>query len=332
MLRESDIRNEKHREGMNAASERDLKNLLSYRHQFVHVNCPACDVDNSIPAFTKDTLAFVKCQECETVYMTPRPTPSILSRFYAESENYSYWNKYVFPDSEASRRKNICRPRVKRILELTRRLSSPKDLLVEIGAGFGTFCQEAHETGEFSRVIAVEPSRDLANTCRAKGLEVIEKTVEDIRDSLFKASIVVSFEVIEHLYDPGKFVECCNECLQIGGLLVLTCPNIKGFDVQTLGILSDTIDKEHLNYFHPASIARLVERHNFEVIETSTPGQLDAELVRKKVLNGDLCLGNQHFLRQVLIDEWDSVGQAFQTFLADNALSSHLWLVARKYR
>jgi hypothetical protein len=61
----------------------------------------------------------------------------------------------------------------------------------------------------------------------------------------------------------------------------------------------------------------------------STPGKLDAELVRKAVLRGNLDLEAQPFLQTVLVDRWDELGEPFQQFLAASKLSSHLWLVAR---
>ena len=65
-------------------------------------------------------------------------------------------------------------------------------------------------------------------------------------------------------------------------------------------------------------------------MEVLTPGKLDAELVRKKILTGELDVSLQPFLNQILVDEWERVGDSLQQFLADNMLSSHMWLVARK--
>ena len=93
---------------------------------------------------------------------------------------------------------------------------------------------------------------------------------------------------------------------------------------------SDTVDVEHLNYFHPASLSILLQTSGFEVLEALTPGKLDAELVRKKVLAGDVDISTQPFLQQVLLEGWDSLSVPFQQFLANNRLSSHMWLVARK--
>ena len=114
------------------------------------------------------------------------------------------------------------------------------------------------------------------------------------------------------------------------GILVLTCPNFEGFDTLVLKELSDTIDHEHLNYFNPRSISLLLRKIGFEIIEISTPGKLDAELVRKKALNKKINLDNQLFLKTILIDEWERLGAKFQNFISENLLSSHLWIVSQK--
>ena len=137
--------------------------------------------------------------------------------------------------------------------------------------------------------------------------------------------------MIEHLYCPKDFLVSCKRVLPSGGLLILTTPNIKGFDLLVSGKDAQNVDgPNHLNYFHPKSLSCLLQQIGFEVIEVLTPGKLDAELVRKKILNGGLDVSNQPFLKQVLIDNWETAGEAFQQFLADNKLSSHMWIVAKK--
>jgi SAM-dependent methyltransferase len=141
--------------------------------------------------------------------------------------------------------------------------------------------------------------------------------------------VVTSFEVIEHLFSPRAFLEKCLSLLPPGGIYVVTCPNVKGFDITVLGDRSMPVDTEHLNYMHPRSLGHLLETVGFEVLESQTPGRLDAELVRKGALAGDVDLDEQPFLREVLIEEWDRLGEPFQDFLAESGLSSHMWLVAR---
>ena len=65
-------------------------------------------------------------------------------------------------------------------------------------------------------------------------------------------------------------------------------------------------------------------------IETQTPGRLDAELVRKKILTGEFDIQAHEFLAILLVERWEELGTVFQDFLQDHQLSSHQWLVARK--
>lgn len=330
ILRETDIRPDYLMQGQAERFAADVRRLLRHKAEFVRVLCPACGSDEARPAFEKYDLTYVACSRCETIYTNPRPTPAILERYYATSENYAYWNKYIFPASENVRREKIFRPRAERLVEICRRHDVATRVLLEVGAGFGTFCEEIQRRGLFQQVLAVEPTPDLAETCRRRGLHVIERPIEHVHLQRDLVNVIASFETIEHLFSPRDFLCHCAAVLSPGGLIIVTCPNIKGFDLVVLRDVSDMVDVEHLNYFHPASLAHLMTECGFEVVETLTPGQLDAELVRNKIIAGEFSLAAQPFLQQVLIDGWERLGYAFQRFLAENQLSSHMWLVARK--
>ena len=330
VLREAEIRPEHLMQGQAERFAADICRLLQHKDKFVHVPCPACGSENAYKAFEKYELTYVVCSECATMYMNPRPTPPILEMYYAMSQNYAYWNKYIFPASESARRKKIFRPRAERLADICKHYNIQTDIFLEVGAGFGIFCEEVQRTGLFRRVIGVEPTHDLAETCRQKGIEVIEKPIEQIRFEHQAINIIASFEVMEHLFSPQDFICSCASLLAPGGLIVITCPNVRGFDLVVLQEVSDTVDVEHLNYFHTTSLSHLLTKCSFEVLEAFTPGKLDAELVRNKALASKFDLSGQPFLRQLLIDEWERVGGAFQKFLMENGLSSHMWIVARR--
>lgn len=322
VMREAEIHPDALLEGQRKAFASDIAWLARQEESFVEVLCPACNSDNWVKRFDKYGQTFVLCLDCETVYMNPRPRPETLSAYYKRSENYRYWNEHIFPASEKARRSKIFRPRAKRIERLYEQKSG--GILLEIGAGFGTFCEEINRLGVFNRVIALEPVPELAQTCRSKGLEVVEKTIEDFGSIGEEVDAIVGFELIEHLFSPYECLVKCADLLSDNGLLALTCPNIKGFDIALLQSLSDAVDVEHLNYFNPESLVYLVRRCGFEVLEIETPGKLDVEIVRKQIELGKLTL--PPFFEDML---WDK-GDAFQRFLAENKLSSHMWLVASK--
>lgn len=307
----------------------DVKKLLKHRDEFIEIFCPACESKRYKIVFGKDGFTFVKCTKCETIFINPRPTFNMLAEHYKTSKSIKHWNDKIFPASENFRRNQIFVPRAKRVVELCRKYKVSTKVLLDVGAGFGTFCEEVQKLDIFDKIIAVEPSPDLAQTCRKKGLDVIEKPIEKV--DLDEVSIITNFELIEHLYSPVDFLITCEKTLLRGGLLILSTPNIKGFDLLTLGKLSNNISgPSHLNYFHSNSLSHILQRCGFEIVESITPGKLDAELVRKKIMSNELDVSNCPFLKYILIDMWKSTGKTFQNFLIDNKLSSHLWMVARK--
>lgn len=313
-----------------ACLDHDRGFLLERRDRFVRVPCPACASTALTEAFTKNGFAYQWCSRCDTLMMNPRADRDLMGAFYAQSQNYAYWNAHIFPVTEDARRTHIFKPRVDRLLRYCQAYDVTADALVDVGAGFGTFAREVQDRGVFGQVIALEPTPDLAATCRSRGLTTVESGIDQCPLDAGSVDVVTAFEVIEHLFDPADLVRRALKWLGEGGLLVLSCPNVKGFDVATLGRRSNTVDHEHVNYFHPASIRLLLERIGFEVLEVATPGRLDAELVRNAALDGRIWLDDQPLLSRVLLEQWDRLGGPFQRFLADNALSSHMWACARK--
>jgi 2-polyprenyl-3-methyl-5-hydroxy-6-metoxy-1,4-benzoquinol methylase/predicted RNA-binding Zn-ribbon protein involved in translation (DUF1610 family) len=328
---EEDIRPSNLMTGQMRAMAIDVERLKSKKKEFVVVACPACGSDIYRKKFTKYGMQFVECSECETFFTNPRPTPKILAWFYKDSVNYDYWNKYIFPSSEKIRREKIIVPRVNLILDICRKFNIKTDSLLEVGAGHGTFCQEVLSRKIFKRVVAIEPVISQAKTCVEKGIETINMPVENVkfkRNELF--NVIVNFEVMEHLFSPKEFITDCRKFLKNNGLLVFTLPNGKGFDINLLGKISDSIDHEHLNYFNPRSIELLLNRCGMQLVQILTPGKLDAELVRKKILSKEFSIPDNSFLNDVLIDNWDRYGNSFQTFIANYGLSSHMLIIAKK--
>ncbi len=328
-LKEDEIRPAGLLAGQAEAFARDVDRLQTRRDEFVSVPCPACRANEAAWTLQKHSFDYLSCARCGTLYMNPRPSPKVMAAYYAESKNYRYWADHIFPASEAARREKLHRPRLQQIVEYCDRFGISPRTLVEIGPGFGTFCAVALESGVFQHVVGVEPTPEMAQACRDRGVQIIECSMEGSAHEIEPADVVVAFEVIEHVFDPHKFVRQCSRFVRPGGLLVLSCPNGQGFDVAVLGRESSAIDPEHVNLFNPGSLRRLVDEHGFKVMEVTTPGRLDAELVRKAAVAGRVDLSTNPFLKRVLIDDWDRLGGPFQGFLADHGLSSHMWLVAR---
>ncbi len=328
-INENEIRPQDLMAGLADAVEADRNWLIERQAQFVTVQCPVCSGPGHYE-MTKKEFVYERCDNCRTMFMNPRPSEPILHGFYTQSKTYSYWNEFVFPASENKRRQHIFQPRASRVLEFCDRYQIQTDVLLEIGAGFGTFCEEMRTRDTFKQIIALEMTPNLAETCRSRGLQVIEEPVEKVDLPDQSVNVLAAFETLEHLFSPEAFLKNCHRLLAKNGLLVITCPSCEGFDVVALREVSDTIDHEHLNYLNPTSIAQLATKCGFRVLEVLTPGVLDADIVRNKALQGQFSLEHQPWLKQILIEKWDTLGERFQSFLSSNQLSTHMWMVATR--
>jgi len=329
-LKEEDIRSKDNLDYRWSLYKQDQDRLLQKKANFIEVNCPACHKNTGSEFYERSGFYFKKCNTCKTVYVSPRPTQKMLFEHYQNSKAEKYFNEVVYPKTETGRVEHIIKPRVNRIIELCENHKVVFETIVDVGSGFGTFPEVMKQSGRFINVYAIEPDPSPAIICRKKGLDVFEDFIENIVKTDF-ADVITSFESIEHVFSPKNYILNVYSMLKKGGLFIITTPNIMGFDLLTLKDKSDnTTAPDHLNYFHTESLSLLLESCGFSILETLTPGKLDVELVRDKVLNGIFSLDNQPFLQRIVIDEYESLGQSFQKWVSENGLSSHLWVVAKK--
>ncbi len=324
---ENDIRPDKFTEKMQDSLNADIKFLVDRQHKFCEVSCPACMVKNDNIELTKNGFSYIECKQCKMLYISPRPTPEILSEFYPNSKQYQFFNDYIFPASIEVRRKKIFIPRVNKVLDYCEKYNVKKEKLIEIGTGYGIFCEEIVKTGAFKDIVGVEASDSLAETCIGKGYRLYNGLLENLEISE-KFNAVVAFEVLEHIFSPKQFLGKVFNLMNDNSLLMLTFPAWSGFDASVLREYASTIDHEHLNYFNEKSITLLLNSIGFEILEITTPGELDVEIVRKTSMKNNLKLPK--FIENICIENYDKLGANFQKFLKENKLSSHMMVVAQK--
>jgi hypothetical protein len=80
---------------------------------------------------------------------------------------------------------------------------------------------------------------------------------------------------------------------------------------------------EHLNLLSIRGLELLIDRVGMEVVELSTPGQLDIELV-EQASKHDPTLILPRFIDYLIKERGDRAHQEFQAFLQKHRLSSHV--------
>ncbi len=84
-----------------------------------------------------------------------------------------------------------------------------------------------------------------------------------------KFDIIVAGELIEHLPNPGKLIECCKKHLKDSGILIITTPNAFSFRNLLRGILLGVIptNEEHTCWFTPITFRKLCETQGIDIFE-----------------------------------------------------------------
>ena len=186
-------------------NKEDINFLLSRKKEFLKVSCPACLKKGNKKYLTKNNFKYLICTKCKTFYVSPRPSEKLLGEFYKQSVVYKFFNNYIFPKTEKIRAKKISKPRLDKIIKLSKKYNLIQPSLMEVGPGYGTFCKLAKKSNFFSSVEAVEPTPDGAENCRKNKIPVYEETIEKLKINK-RFDIIVNFEVIEHLFWPKNFL------------------------------------------------------------------------------------------------------------------------------
>lgn len=296
-----------------------------------NIACVACASEDVSFQFDKSGFSYFKCNQCGTLYQNPRPPLEAFDRFYQYSESSKYWAEVFFPAVAEVRREKIFRPRVKRLVTLCKDYDISVKRIIDVGAGYGIFLDEWRKIFPHAEAIAIEPSATLAEECRSKGIEVVESIVEHVNGYDNYADLVVCFEVLEHVHDPLEFVKVLKKMVSNDGFLLVSTLGIDGFDLQVLGSKSAQVSPpHHINFISISGFEYLFKRAGFADVDVITPGKLDVDIVRNAVLENPGLLESNTFIQRILNS--DSASKAFQKFLSENRMSSHTWVIGRKFK
>jgi SAM-dependent methyltransferase len=329
-LKESDIRPQDLFNRYLELSRLDIAAFFSDRSGFVDVDCPACGIGDRLPGLEKFGFTYVLCRACATLYVSPRPTRGQLDAYYREARSVKFWSTTFYKETEQPRREKMFRPRAALVKQIHTQRAMPGDgTFADIGSGFGVFLEEVAALGAFQRILGVEPNPDLAALCRERGFDVLEKPVEATGPADVALDFATAFEVIEHVFSPLDFLIAIRRLLAPHGTLLFTTLTVSGFDIQVLWEHSKSVyPPHHINLISVEGMRSLIERAGLDLVDLATPGTLDVDIVAN-IVREQPDVAVPRFVRSLLFDCDDAVRQAFQRFLQDYRLSSHIRVVAR---
>jgi 2-polyprenyl-3-methyl-5-hydroxy-6-metoxy-1,4-benzoquinol methylase len=169
------------------------------------------------------------------------------------------------------------------VLEEIHRIGTPPVRVLDAGCGNGAFSKLLHDQYG-SAVVGCDLSesgialaRENAPSCRFEMLSLYDSFVASFGTHF---DLVVSIEVVEHLYDPRTFVTRVREALTPGGVFVLTTP-YHGYLKNLMVAASGKCDAHynplnkggHIKFWSRPTITKLLESAGFSVERISGVGR-----------------------------------------------------------
>lgn len=329
-VKESDIRPGKTMRTLSRLLQGDLRLFLGARPTLTAHPCPGCGAAKREPAFKKMGVAYVRCARCQTLFVSPRPSAERLADFYGRSRAVRFWNSSLGRKVENERDAHIYLPRLDWLSATVRRHFKEPVAYGDLRPKYETLLRRIARTPFFNALYGLEAEGPARPSLEDAGYRTPPGSAAEAARRGVRLSVLTAFEVIERAHDPRRLVLAARDLLEDGGLFLATTRAGSGFDLQVLWDKTENLlPLIHLNLLSIEGAERLLEKTGFDVLELSTPGRLDVEIVRQAVAK-DPGIPLHRFLKYLIGSRDLYAHQAFQEFLQAFRLSSHLRLVARK--
>ncbi|HMM27342.1 MAG TPA: class I SAM-dependent methyltransferase [Aggregatilineaceae bacterium] len=213
----------------------------------------------SVLALDGHAIHLVECQGCGLVYMNPRLTERAVERFY--DAVYAASAAEMFESDQAGQ--------VRYYLDaLSRFVRAPQPHLLDIGCGAGQLLIQAQARGW--RIDGAELSAYAAqHASRALGAPIHHGDFRTMGLPPGSLDAVTLIHVIEHVRAPVDFLRDAAALLKPGGVLMFDAPNVDSAEARLARWLGQPwrgFIIEHLTYFRPALLRRLVRDLGLELL------------------------------------------------------------------
>jgi 2-polyprenyl-3-methyl-5-hydroxy-6-metoxy-1,4-benzoquinol methylase len=224
--------------------------------------CPVCGHDEPEPYLQKRELRLVRCRECGMIYANPVPAEYASGEYYDQAGTEYYL-------SPAKLQSDYSAVRFARELRLFRK-HCPGGAVLDVGCSSGAFLFQLKQRflGCYD-VLGTDVSGPPLDYAESQEVQVVRGNFLEQSFGQRRFDAVTFWAVLEHLLEPQAFLAKASSVLKPGGLCFMLVPNMRSLAVRLLGARYRYIYPQHLNYFTPATLRRLVG-NRFSVIGCSS--------------------------------------------------------------
>ena len=257
-------------------------------------------------------LDYVRCPETGSLFLAARPPSAGWAGLLAEVARYRRSPEAFHHGIARSRSDSVYLPKLEWIENTIRVEGLERPRVMEVVTQPSDFTPLLETSRSISAVVSVDEM----------ALASAEPPAGDPVDA------AVLLESLDRVDDPQALLAAVRRRLVPGGLIFVTALVSSGFDMTVLGFHNRYLyPPDRANCFSLRGMVRLLEGAGLGLVEVSTPGVLDVEIVAVHARH-DPSLSLSAFERQLLAADRPT-WSAFQAFLQERGLSSFARFVGR---
>ncbi|MFP4083162.1 MAG: class I SAM-dependent methyltransferase [Candidatus Aminicenantes bacterium] len=212
-------------------------------------------------------LNLTRCPECGLVFLNPQPTSTEAENLYSKE----YFIRWYGTEKKREFSKNFFR----NLLRGNKIKAKASERLLDVGCGMGFFLEVAREWGWHAQ--GVEISKYAARYCKEHlHFNVYSGTLETANYPKDYFDIITAFDFLEHISNISRFLSEARRILKEDGIFMVLVPNYQSLVFQLDRIICKWMKlplsnvPEHLTYFTPYTLRRLLEKSSFRIDRLST--------------------------------------------------------------
>ncbi|MDQ7064908.1 MAG: class I SAM-dependent methyltransferase [candidate division KSB1 bacterium] len=266
------------------------------------ISCPICDSTDINFSFSSTDINYrlssklyqiYNCSNCSVFFQWPIPGENEIKSFYSDEYNEHYesdklraTNKlkkvtkkiisYIISKNEEAYRENKFDNLVfspfrfffgNPSIELIQGEIGKQEIRVlDVGCGAGVFLEKIARCTNVKYSLGCDFSKNAVDTCRRKGLNVLQGTIKDVEEKNF--NVIILKHILEHVPNPYEFLFEIKKRITDDGILLISLPNSDsigrwifrkywaGFDVP-----------RHIFTYNKKSLNFLLQKTGFEIIK-----------------------------------------------------------------
>ncbi|MBF0497327.1 MAG: glycosyltransferase [Deltaproteobacteria bacterium] len=232
--------------------------------------CPICGRPSDSLWLVVKGFSIMRCRDCRLAFVSPRPSEAVLAKFYSGGYFTSDSEINVGYQNYGSMEPELVKTFQRRLKEIQGFIRGGR--LLDVGCGYGYFLQAAQTL--FSECWGLDVAPEACEQVRRRGFPVFWGRLDEASFENEQFDLVAMSDLFEHIYRPQDFLDQVKRVLKPDGLLYLTTPNMASVLAKISGRRWVSFKlPEHIVYYTPSSISKILSLAGFEVLSITRAGQ-----------------------------------------------------------